>query len=986
MAFSSVQECFAGQVGRSPDALAVSAGEVRLTYRELDARANRLAHQLRGLGVGRESVVAVLMERSADLVTAILAVLKAGAAYLPLHSAHPLDRLQWIMDSAGGPVLLTDGAMRASGLPRGRQVVVLPDQGTDHLPATEPGGATHPAEVAYVMYTSGSTGTPKGVEITHRGVLDLALDPCWDTGWHERVPMLAPYAFDVSTYELWVPLLRGGRVVMPPPGDLDLGALARLVARERVTGLHLTAGLFRVVAQEAPECLAGVREVMTGGDVVSPAAVRRVLEACPGIVVRAMYGPTEATLFVTHSSMTAPSEPGAAVPIGRPMAGVRTYLLDDRLGPVAPGVVGELYVAGPRVARGYFGRPDLTAECFLPDPFDGAGERMYRTGDLVRWLPDGQLDFVGRADDQVKIRGFRVEPAEVEAVLAGHGGLADLAVVAHEPEPGGKSLAAYLVPEPGRQLDLAQLRAEAARRLPDYMLPAAFVVLDALPLTPNGKLDRAALPAPGAALPEAASRYRPPRNPTEEILCAIFAEVLGARRVGLDDDFFELGGQSLLAMRLISRVHAALGGADLPIATLFDAPTVAGLAAELAPGAASQSAPTGRGGGDPQRASEQEGKMTSPFEEDHRPRSLVDHRAGPGASVFADLAVDHVEFYVADLAAATRWFVDGYGFAVCAASGRPAGRARSRSVALASRDIRLVLTEPLVDHHPAAGYLDRHGEGVGAIALRVPDAAAAFDEAVRRGARPVSPPERSGGCVGAAVTAVGDLTHTLVERPDRQEPWAPPGLAPVTHRRGGQHPGLSAVDHLAICLEPGDLDPTVDFYRRVFEFDATFTELIVVGSQAARSKVVQSPSRAVTLTLIEPDRSRDPGQIDEFLKHHGGAGVQHVAFATDHIVHAVNAIRSRGIEFLSAPEAYYRLLPERIEPGRHSVDALRGCGVLVDEDHDGQLFQIFARSVHPRNTFFLELIERDGARTFGSGNIKALYQALELQRSREGAG
>jgi amino acid adenylation domain-containing protein len=577
MSFSSIPERFGAQARRSPAAVAVAAGGTVLTYRELDARANRLAHRLLALGVRAEAPVAVLMERSADLVTAILAVLKAGACYLPLHSAYPPERMQWIMDMAGGPVLLADPVTRARGLPRGRRTLVLPEEPPPDGPVSDPDVTLHPDQLAYVMYTSGSTGTPKGVAVTHRGVLDLVADPCWDTGYHERVPLLAPYAFDVSTYELWVPLLRGGRVVVTPPGDLEIATLRRLVERERVTGLHLSAGLFRVVAQEAPESLAQVREVMTGGDVVAPTAVRRVLEACPDTRVRAMYGPTEATLFTTCAPLAAPYQPAATVPIGQPMAGVRAYVLDPRLRPVATGEVGELYLAGPRLARGYHRRPDLTAERFVPDPFHGTGERMYRTGDLVRWLPDGRLDFVGRADDQVKIRGFRVELAEVAAVLAEHAGLADLAVVAREQAPGDRRLVAYLVPE-SRGVDVAALRAHAARRLPDYMVPAGFVVLDALPLTPNGKLDRAALPDPE---PEPESAYRAPRDTTEEILCGVFAEVLGVPKVGLDDDFFALGGQSLLAMRLISRVRAALG-VELPIATLFDAPTVAELVGQLA--------------------------------------------------------------------------------------------------------------------------------------------------------------------------------------------------------------------------------------------------------------------------------------------------------------------------------------------------------------------------------------------------------------------
>ncbi|MEY9211894.1 non-ribosomal peptide synthetase [Thermobifida halotolerans] len=565
----SLHERFAVQTGRTPDAVAVSSGDVRLTYRELDERANRLAHRLLSLGAGPEVPVAVLLDRSVEVVVATLAVLKTGSFYLPLHTAHPLERMQWIMDRAGGPVLLTDRrTARGRALPRGGRVVTVDDDGLTGLPDSFRSPAVSPDNLAYVMYTSGSTGTPKGVAVTHRDALGLALDPCWDDERYRRVLMVAPYAFGMSTFELWVPLLHGGRISVAPPDELDVATLRRLLREEEITCVHLTAGLFRVVAEEDPGCLAGVREVMTGGDVISPAAVQRVLEVCPDIVVRAMYGSTETTLFATCSTVRAPYEAGTSVPVGFPMKDMRAYILDERLRPVPAGATGELYVAGTGVARGYLGRPDLTAERFVADPFTGAGERMYRTGDLARWTPDGQVDFVGRVDHQVKIRGFRVEPAEVEAVLAGHPAVSQVAVVAHESAPGEKRLAAYVVADGS----VAAVRAYASEALPDYMVPSAFVELDALPLTPNGKLDRRALPSPE---PESTSTYQAPLTPVQETLCAVFADVLGvSRRVGIDDDFFELGGQSLLAMRILLRVELELG-AKLPVEALFDSPTVA---------------------------------------------------------------------------------------------------------------------------------------------------------------------------------------------------------------------------------------------------------------------------------------------------------------------------------------------------------------------------------------------------------------------------
>jgi amino acid adenylation domain-containing protein len=575
---SCVHELFAGQVRQRPDSVAVSAPGLRLTYRQLNERANRLAHRLLSLGVQPGEPVAILMDRSADVVVAFLAVLKAGGAYLPLHSAYPPDRLRWIVEQAGTPVLLADTVMLERGLPPARATVVVDAGGVPaDAPATDPDVPVTADDLAYVIYTSGSTGRPKGVAVTHGSVARLVADPVWDSGWHETVPLLAPYAFDVSTYEIWVPLLHGGRVVVPPPGDLDPAALRRLVADERLTALHLTAGFFRVVAEEAPDCLAGLREVLTGGDVVSPTAVQHVLTACPGTVVRAMYGPTESTLFTTHSPMTAPYTAGVTVPIGKPLEGIGVYVLGPDLAPAAGEELGELYIAGPRLAKEYFGRPDLTADRFVADPFGKPGERMYRTGDLVRWTRDGLLDFAGRIDEQVKIRGFRVEPAEVEAVLTGHSDLAHVAVVVHETTPGEKALVAYVVAG-SDDFDVTALRAHATTALPEYMVPSAYVTLDELPLTPNGKLDRKALPAPDFG---AVSAYRAPATPLESALCDLFAEVLGVARAGADDDFFDLGGQSLLAMRLVTRIQATLG-VEVQIRVLFDTATVAGLAGHLA--------------------------------------------------------------------------------------------------------------------------------------------------------------------------------------------------------------------------------------------------------------------------------------------------------------------------------------------------------------------------------------------------------------------
>ncbi|MFJ5548010.1 amino acid adenylation domain-containing protein [Streptomyces sp. NPDC093225] len=597
---TTVTELFRAQARRTPDAVAVAFDGTTVDYRELDARAEALARRLLAHGVAPEARVAVLQERSADLVVSLLAVLKAGAVYAPLDVRAPAGRMAAVLADTGAPLLLTDRAMRdhefVTALPAGFPVLVVdepvaPDGSAaadatadPYDPTAAPLPEVHPEQLAYVMYTSGSTGTPKGIGITHHDVAAFALDHCW-RGTEHRVLLHAPVAFDASTYELWVPLLTGGRVVVAPPGDLDTHRLAGIVRDQELTSVLLTAGLFRVVAEEDPEVFAGLDEVLTGGDVIPLHAVRRVLDSCPGTAVRATYGPTETTLFATQVVLGPHDELDRTVPMGRPMDGMRTYVLDAALELVPPGVTGELYVAGAGLARGYLRRTGLTSARFVADPYGPPGSRMYRTGDLVRLTRDGLLDFVGRADEQVKIRGFRVEPGEIEAVLSAPADLAQTAVVVREDTPGDKRLVAYVVPAPGTAAPEPEaLRERAAAALPDYMVPDAVVLLDALPLTPNGKLDRRALPAPGAG---ATGTARAPRTPRERVLCEIFEEVLGRSPVGIDDRFFDLGGHSLLGIRVISRIRHALG-AELSIRDLFEAPTVAALAAR-----SEQSAATG---------------------------------------------------------------------------------------------------------------------------------------------------------------------------------------------------------------------------------------------------------------------------------------------------------------------------------------------------------------------------------------------------------
>jgi amino acid adenylation domain-containing protein len=569
VAAESLGALFEAQVARTPDAVAVVAPGARLTYAQLDARANRLAHRLIAAGAGAEDVIGVLAERGPDVLIAFLAILKAGAAYLSLSPGDPGARHDFLRRDAGARLLLSE------------------DFGADGFPAHSPGVEVPADRLAFVMYTSGSTGEPKGVAITHRQVAELALDRVWNAAT-ERMLHHSPHTFDASTIEIWVPLLSGGTVVLAPPGRLEVAVLERLVREESLTCAFLTEGLFRLFAEERPGVFAGLREVWTGGDVVQPDAVAAVLEHCPGIVVGNAYGPTEITTMATAHLVRELRGTAGPLPIGAPLDNTRCHVLSGDLRPVPEGVIGELFLAGTGVARGYLNRPGLTAARFVADPFGPPGSRMYRSGDLARWRADGVLEFFGRADDQVKIRGFRVETGEIEHALAGLPGVGQAAVVAHGKTD--KTLVAYVVPAPPIRIGEEQLRRSLAEILPGYLVPSAVVVLDALPVTPNGKVDRRALPAP---VRSAHATGRAPRSVREEVLCAVLAELLGRGSVGVDDDFFALGGHSLLAARVVSRARTLFGG-DLTVRDVFENPTAARLAALLDHAALARPALTAR--------------------------------------------------------------------------------------------------------------------------------------------------------------------------------------------------------------------------------------------------------------------------------------------------------------------------------------------------------------------------------------------------------
>ncbi|MFI1996998.1 amino acid adenylation domain-containing protein, partial [Actinoplanes sp. NPDC020271] len=593
---SSLTGLFEQRVRENPAAVAVTTDEVSLSYGDLDASANRLAWRLRGLGVTRGSRVAVLMERGADLVVALLAVVKAGAAYVPVDPRNPEDRIAFVLADSAAAVVLADRA-NADRVPSGAPSLVVgePEPGADRVPPGAPPAEPDAADPAYLIYTSGSTGRPKGVVVSHGNVVSLfaATRSSFGLGPHDVWSCFHSFAFDVSVWEMWGALLQGARVVVAPY-DVTRSpeAFARLLERERVTVLSQTpSAMYQLLA--APELVAGsLRLIVFAGESLDPARLAPWWRG-PGrdaeVTLVNMYGTTETTVHATQRRLTADDASRGSV-IGRGLPGWPVFVLDEFLNPVPAGVTGEMYVAGAGVADGYAGRPGLTGERFVACPFL-PGQRMYRTGDRARWTTGGDLVFAGRADEQVKIRGFRIEPGEVEAVLLAHPGVTQAAVVAREDTPGDRRLVAYVVTAG----EIGDLRDSAAQRLPEYMIPSAFVTLPDLPLTTNGKLDRRALPAP---------RYttglgRAPATVREELLCAAFAQVLGLEAVGVDDDFFRLGGHSLLAVRLVSRIRAVLA-IDVPLRALFETPTVAGLAARLDTRAGVQAVPL-RPGARPER-------------------------------------------------------------------------------------------------------------------------------------------------------------------------------------------------------------------------------------------------------------------------------------------------------------------------------------------------------------------------------------------------
>ena len=565
---------------RDPDASAVTDGRESLGYGELDRRANRLARRLRALGAGRDSHVAVCLERSVAMVVAWLAVLKAGGAYVPLDPTLPAERRRFLLADTTPDVVITEARHRAVFDRSGASLLCL-DADREAIAAADDGRLAAGAEgeeTACILYTSGSTGRPKGVLIPHRAIAALVADPEYVTlGTDDVVAQAVNASFDAASFEVWGALAHGARLaVIGADALLAPALLGAALRRHAVTALFLPTAVFHVVAREAPEALATVTTLLVGGETLDVSSVGQAREGgCAARIVN-VYGPTETTTFATWHAVEGGEPDGRPLPIGRALAHARVHVLDSHLVPAPVGVPGELCIGGAGVATGYLGEPGLTAERFIPDPFGAtSGARLYRTGDRGRWRPDGTLEFLGRLDDQVKVRGQRIEPGEVAATIRRHPAVADAAVVARPAAAGGVELVGYFVPERDTVLDAATLRTFLRPWLPDSMIPAALVELSALPLTAHGKLDRRALPEPVPS--RHGTDFVAPRTPLEREIASIWEAVLGIARVGVHDDFFVLAGHSLAAMRVVARLTHRFG-VDVPVWALFEVPTVAGLA------------------------------------------------------------------------------------------------------------------------------------------------------------------------------------------------------------------------------------------------------------------------------------------------------------------------------------------------------------------------------------------------------------------------
>ncbi|HET6850667.1 MAG TPA: amino acid adenylation domain-containing protein, partial [Pyrinomonadaceae bacterium] len=585
---TSLVTLFEHQAQLTPDACAVEFGDQQLTYRELNRNANQLAHHLRDLGVGADARVGIMLERSFAMVISVLGILKAGAAYVPLDPTYPRERLNFMVADAQCAILLTSESVAAS-LPETNSQILFLDNDWRRLASesTEnPPTEIHPDNLAYVIYTSGSTGRPKGVSMTHRALSNLIQWQLVDFSEPTRTLQFASLNFDASFHEMFATWCLGGTIVLVTNEQrLDALEMLRLLNEKQVERLFLPFVYLQHLAEafaERPSPLQ-LRELQTAGEQLQ--STTQIAQLCESLQCRLSnhYGPSETHVVTAHTLSGSPQEWPTLPPIGRPIDNTTTYILDRNLQPVPVGVTGELYIGGANVCRGYLDRPDLTAEKFIPNPFAAtSGDRIYRSGDLARYLSNGDIEFLGRGDHQVKIRGYRIEIGEVEATLREHPQILKAVVCARQDAGGQKQLVAYCVAQEGQaeQLKIAELRQYLHERLPDYMVPAFFVFLDDLPVTGTGKVDRLALPAPQPDDFELRRRYVAPRTPTEEAVAAIWASVLGVTQVGVEENFFEMGGHSLLTTQVISRIRQALA-VEIPVRTLFERPTIAALAESI---------------------------------------------------------------------------------------------------------------------------------------------------------------------------------------------------------------------------------------------------------------------------------------------------------------------------------------------------------------------------------------------------------------------
>lgn len=583
----SVSQAFEEIVEQFPDRTALSLRNERVSYSDLNSRANRLAWRLRGFEIGPNSLVALCVERSVEMIVGLLAILKAGGAYLPIDPSLPTERIQLLLRETRTPVILTQSRFAARvSLGRLATVILLdPEISGSPCNSANPGPQVSSRDLAYVMYTSGSTGKPKGVMVEHHSVVRLVRNTNYCDFSPDRVFLqAAPVSFDASTFEIWGALLNGAHLVLLPAEVTSLEDLGSTILANDVTTLWLTSGLFHLMVEQRLADLRNVRQLLTGGDVVSPMRAREVLRSLPHCTLINGYGPTENTTFTCCHRMKAGDVIGDSVPIGRPVANTQVYLLDSDGSPVAEGTVGEINAAGDGLARGYFNDPELTASAFVENPFaEEAGERMYRTGDLAIWRGDGTLEFVGRIDDQVKILGHRVEPAEIEAAVRRHPAVLHAHVASESRSSGSKRLVAYFANRPAAPVSGSELRTFLGKTLPPYMIPSDFVRLHSLPLNANGKVDREALrtrPQLSSASPRL-EVISAEAHKLESTIRSVWSDVLETKEIACDANFFDVGGNSLLLVSMHGKLQAALHR-SIPIVELFQFTTIEKLARHLA--------------------------------------------------------------------------------------------------------------------------------------------------------------------------------------------------------------------------------------------------------------------------------------------------------------------------------------------------------------------------------------------------------------------